>query len=133
MNNYKNIDETIADALAEEEVKKMNESKKITLTDVKTMKPEPMIEVQVDEYVSLRQLKYDLERIVRAIVSDLKLNYSGDALYSAGEETLKAFEVIYPDMAALMLKELKERKAEKAAQKDKEVKTVWDKDDEEGE
>jgi len=114
MNDYKNIDETIADALAEEEVKKMNEPKKISLTDVKTMKPEPMVEVSVDEYVSLKLIKYDLERIVHAIVADLKLNYSGDALYSAGEETLKAFEVIYPDMAALMLKELKKMKAEKA-------------------
>lgn len=123
------IDECIADAKAEEEVKKSYDFNK-TSQDVKK---EATVTINLNEYTALAKIAMDFKRIMYAIVKDARLSYDNDHLIIDGDEVEAAFRILNPDLYQVTHSALLEKAQETQAKEDKEVKAVWDKDDEEGE
>lgn len=111
-----NIEKMIADARAEEEVKKEQEKTrredafrrelKAKLSEV--VGKSPKVEIPLDEYSILKAKEMDLTRLLVAIADDLKLNYSKDDLRLDGERTLNTFRALYSDAYDAILDEVKE-------------------------
>jgi len=108
------IEELIADARAEEEVaaeqeraareEKAREDFRNTLREqlkdaLKVRNDESKVTIPLSEYVILKQKEADLDRILNALVDDIELNYSKDALrIRGGERAIEAIRVLYPDV-----------------------------------
>lgn len=122
-----NIDEIIADAMAEEEVAKEQEKarakKKATdnfkkelreslINMVAELAPqaEQQIKIDLSEYISLVYMARDLDVFKRAIKRALKLNYSGKELYIGdGDEIADAFKTLYFEEYNNILAEFQEK------------------------
>lgn len=110
------IEEMIADAKAEEEVareqeraaraakeEKAREDFRDTLREqlkdaLKVRNDESKVTIPLSEYVILKQKEADLDRILNALVDDIELNYSKDALrIRGGERAIEAIRVLYPE------------------------------------
>lgn len=107
------IEELIADARAEEEVaaeqeraareEKAREDFRNTLREqlkdaLKVRNDESKVTIPLSEYVILKQKEADLDRILNALVDDIELNYSKDALrIRGGERAIEAIRVLYPE------------------------------------
>lgn len=114
------IEEMIADAKAEEEVAReqeraaraakeekaredfrdtLREQLKEQLKDaLKVRNDESKVTLPLSEYVILKQKEADLDRILNALVDEIELNYSKDALrIRGGERAIEAFRVLYPE------------------------------------
>lgn len=108
------IEEIIADAKAEEEVareqeraaraakeEKAREDFRDTLREqlkdaLKVRNDESKVTIPLIEYVILKQKEADLDRILNALVDDIELNYSKDALrIRGGERAIEAIRVLY--------------------------------------
>lgn len=100
----KNLDEMIADARAEEQVAKenakdnfRNELKK-QLREALEIKHNENVTVSLEEYITLNNKAMDLDRILNAIVSGFKLNYSNNGLRLYDDERVtEAFRALYPE------------------------------------
>ena len=97
-----NIDEMIADAKAEEEVKQASlkdfrETLRNKLNDTFTVEAieSPKVTIDLDEYLMLKYKARDLEKIIQAILVGFRLNYSKDDLSIDKAEVLEAFKVLY--------------------------------------
>lgn len=111
MSKNVDIEEMIADARAEEEVateqervakeekarEDFRETLRERLKEVLLPKDDNKVTISLSEYVILKQKEADLERILDALVDDLELNYSKDALRVRGDKVLEAFRVLYPE------------------------------------
>ncbi len=122
-----NIDEIIADAMAEEEVAKEQEKarakKKATdnfkkelreslINMVAELAPqaEQQIKIDLSEYISLVYMARDLDVFKMAIKRALKLNYSGEKLYIGdGDEIADAFKTLYFEEYNNILAEFQEK------------------------
>lgn len=110
------IEEIIADAKAEEEVareqeraaraakeEKAREDFRDTLREqlkdaLKVRNDESKVTISLKEYITLKQKEADLDRILNALVDDIELNYSKDALrIRGGERAIEAIRVLYPE------------------------------------
>lgn len=107
------IEEMIADAKAEEEVAREQEraakeekaredfrdTLRAQLKDaLKVRNDESKVTIPLSEYVILKQKEADLDRILNALVDDIELNYSKDALrIRGGERAIEAIRVLYPE------------------------------------
>jgi len=89
-----NIDEVIADAIAEETTKPKKE------TEIK-------VTVNLSEYVALKKKETDLDRILTALFTDAELNYSKDGLRLNAERAGEAISVLYPEAYYGLVKDLK--------------------------
>lgn len=107
------IDEVIADAIAEEEVAKeqakaakeekeresFRETLRDQLKDALTSKhEEAKVTISLAEYTTLKFKEMDLDRLLNAIVDDFKLNYSNEYLRLDGNRIENTFRSLYPDM-----------------------------------
>jgi len=108
------IEELIADARAEEEVaaeqgiaateEKAREDFRELLRDklkdaLTSNHDEAKVTIKLSEYIALKFKEIDLDRILNAIVDDIELNYSKDALrIRGGERAIEAVRVLYPDV-----------------------------------
>ena len=123
MNNEKitDIEELIADAKAEEEVareqakeeskRKFKEELEAHLKDAfsESMKArkESKVTIDLNEYVLLKFKERDLEKIVGAIVSVLKLGYNNEYLrINDGDKIVDVIKVIYPEAYEAILEDL---------------------------
>lgn len=113
MRKERDIEEMIADAKAEEEVareqeraakeEKAREDFRDTLREqlkdaLKVRNDESKVTIPLSEYVILKQKEADLDRILNALVDDLELNYTNDALrIRGGERAIEAIRVLYPE------------------------------------
>ena len=112
-----NIEELIADARAEEEVaRSLKDDIRAELRN-KTKEKE-VVKITVDEYVSLCMKAADLQRLTYAIWKDLGLSYSGEKLTVSGENTLKAFEVLNPEVCEDVFESLQKTKEEEKTQEE---------------
>jgi hypothetical protein len=113
----KEIDEAIADALAVEEVEKAQleemlkkgieeadekareDFKDILREHLNSHMPGVKVEVDLDEYVALKQKETDLDRILTPIMKHLKLSYGGDYLIidSDSIEIARTIKALYPN------------------------------------
>jgi hypothetical protein len=114
----KDIEEMIADAKAEEEVKaeqaktvkeQVGDSFRKSIEDALTGRT---VNVDLEEYVFLRNEHEDLKRLINIILNSLDLGYSGDYLTIKNErQMINAIKVLYPEAYTKIL-EVKGLKAE---------------------
>lgn len=102
------IDEAIADAMAEEEAKK--EGFMIPSYETKAK-----ITIDLEEYIDLRIKERDFSLIMSVITEYMGLDYRDEDIYFRGNDQLTdAIKLLYPDTAKIILDELKaKKKAEK--------------------
>lgn len=100
-----NIDELIAEAMAEEDVKKDMADSKANI-----FKTETKVTIDLNEYVTLKILEKDFSSILSIIGEGLELNYDKDGLRYNGDYNAlaEAIKVIYPDIYSSIFAELKE-------------------------
>lgn len=116
-----NIDEAIADAIAEEEVakeqaienseNKFREELKACLIDAfkdnAKFSKENSVTLSLNEYLILRFKERDLETITSAIISNLALGYDGESLrLNNKSDVVDVMKVLYPDMYDAILEDL---------------------------
>lgn len=112
----KEIDEAIADAMAEEEVEKerieemlkqgIKDAEKDAREDFKdvlrehfsTMKPSVKVEVDLDEYIALKQKETDYDRVLTVIMKHLRLSYNDEYISTDGDtaEIADVLKALYP-------------------------------------
>lgn len=97
-----NIDEVIADAMAEEQV--AAETKK---TKKPSFQPKSLATIDLEEYVMLRQIEADHKRLLGLIIDACELGYSKTELRMYGEDVLQYIRMIYPEEYETRLAELK--------------------------
>ena len=104
-----NIEEMIADAKAEEEVKaaqeksENNDFREALKERVKatfTNRESATATIPLHEYTTLTSRSLDLDRILSAIISGLKMGYSGGYLRLDDDLVLNTFRALYPDIYA---------------------------------
>ena len=117
----RDIEEMIADAKAEEEVareqakeentRKFKEELEAHLKDAfsESMKArkESKVTIDLNEYILLKFKERDLEKVIGAIVSELRLGYSKEYLrISDGDRIVDTIKVIYPEAYEEILEDL---------------------------
>lgn len=127
-NKNVDIEELIADAKAEEEVRKEQPCKdfsfrdeleshlKEAFSDIKARR-ENKVTIDLNEYLILKFKERDLERIVATILDKLILNYTKDGLklYDQWEDISNIIKALYPEVyedILYTLQEEAERKGE---------------------
>ncbi len=126
----KEIDEAIADAMAEEEVEKerieemlkqgINDAEKEAREDFKdvlrehfnTLKPSRKVEVDLDEYIALKQKETDYDRVLTVIMKHLRLSYNDEYLTTDSDvsEVANVLKALYPKEYDNMFNALLKRK-----------------------
>ena len=99
---YTDISEEIADARAEEEVKKA-QMQKIAESRPVVPKQTTKVSVDLEEYVALRQMQADLERLLHSLFTNIEKRY-GD--YRIKDDFIATVGALYPDAMVQRLKEL---------------------------
>ena len=112
------IDEAIADAIAEEEVtreqeKAIKEEKasadfrnllREQLKDALTLRnDDAKVTISLKDYVILKQKEVDLDRILNTMVDSVYLNYSKDELRLNGDRVIETMRVLYPEVYDTLL------------------------------
>ena len=125
------IDEAIADAIAEEEVKKeqikaeaqekakasatdfREELKKLLKQNFSERSKENSVTLDLNEYLILKFKERDLELLVATILSNLKLSYDKEYLRLAdSDKVVDVINVLYPDVYDDLLDTLNEEDKE---------------------
>ena len=127
----KEIDEAIADAMAEEEIEKERikaiheQATENAKEDFKNILKDHLIdkldnntvEIELDEYIELKKKETDLNRLLSVILGEFELSYNNEYLRIADDQKIAdAVRVLYPEAYEDLLKALVERaEFEKAA------------------
>lgn len=120
-NKNVDIEELIADAKADEEVRKEQPCKdfsfrdeleshlKAAFSDIKTRR-ESKVTIDLNEYVILKLKERDLERIVATILGKLTLNYTKDGLKLSDQwdDISNVIKTLYPEVYGNILFDLQE-------------------------
>lgn len=118
-NKNVDIEELIADAKAEEEVRKEQPCKdfreeleshlKEAFSDIKTRR-ESKVTIDLNEYLILKFKERDLERIVATILDKLTLNYTKDGLKLSDQwdDISNIIKALYPEVYENILFDLQE-------------------------
>lgn len=120
-NKNVDIEELIADAKAEEEVRKEQPCKdfsfrdeleshlKEAFSDIKALR-ENKVTIDLNEYLILKFKERDLERIVATILDKLILNYTKDGLnlYDQWNDISNIIKTLYPEVYENILFDLQE-------------------------
>lgn len=128
-NKNVDIEELIADAKAEEEVRKEQPGKdfsfreeleshlKEAFSDIKARR-ESKVTIDLNEYLILKFKERDLERLVATILDELKLHYTKEdlTLYDDGA-IVNMIKALYPEVYQNILYDLQEEDKEKRKNK----------------
>ena len=128
-NKNVDIEELIADAKAEEEVRKEQPCKdfsfreeleshlKEVFSDIKARR-ENKVTIDLNEYLMLKFKERDLEKIVATILDELKLHYTKEdlTLYDDGA-IVNMIKALYPEVYQNILYDLQEEDKEKRKNK----------------
>lgn len=128
-NKNVDIEELIADAKAEEEVRKEQPCKdfsfreeleshlKEAFSDIKARR-ENKVTIDLNEYLILKFKERDLEKIVATILDELKLHYTKEdlTLYDDGA-IVNMIKALYPEVYQNILYDLQEEDKEKRKNK----------------
>ena len=100
------IDEAIADAMAEEETKGILKP---------SFETKAKVTINLEEYIDLRIKERDFSLIMSVITDYMGLDYKDADIYFRGNDQLTdAIKLLYPDTAKIIFDELKaKKKAEK--------------------
>lgn len=122
--NITEIDEAIADAIAEEEVTREQEKAAIKTqaeNDFKEdlrdalrehfkgalkRKDDEKVTIDLQEYLLLKMKEADLDRLLTAILAGAELNYSKDDLRVNGCYVVDALKILYPEAYENILSDL---------------------------
>ena len=108
----KEIDEAIADALAEEQVAKAFEQAEAkgkeeqrnreffkSLMRGESLADKREVTITLSEYVELKDKERDLDLILKAIIEGMGLSYNNEYIYLKNEgEVTNVFRILYPDV-----------------------------------
>lgn len=72
----------------------------------------PMVTIELEEYLALRELERDYGRLMRVIQDNADLNYSGEEVRTSGDEIMKAIKLLDPVFYEDLLRTLKEKENE---------------------
>lgn len=99
-----NIDEIIAEAMAEEAVKKDMADSKPNI-----FKTETKVTIDLNEYVTLKMIEKDFSIIFSIICEGLELAYDKSGLMYGGDyhALARAIKMLYPDIYSSIFEELK--------------------------
>lgn len=107
------IEEIIADARAEEEVareqaaakeKSFKDELREKLKETFRPREEERVTITLSEYVILTNKAMDLDRVLNAIVDNLKLSYNKEFLSLRNDDkVVDAFRVLYPEAYGALL------------------------------
>ena len=109
--NITEIDEAIADAMAEEEVAREQAKEDSSFRDelraqlkdafsesIKTNRENKVI-ISLDEYLILKFKERDLEKVVSTILAELRLSYNQEYLrINDGDNVADVIKVLYPEV-----------------------------------
>lgn len=129
-NKNVDIEELIADAKAEEEVRKEQPCKdfsfrdeleshlKEAFSDIKARR-ESKVTIDLNEYLILKFKERDLERIVATILDKLTLNHTKNGLwiYDHSDDISDIIKALYPEVYQNILYDLQEEDKEKRENK----------------
>ena len=110
MKNRNEINEAIADAMSEEET-----AKEFIVQGGNVDTSKQIIRIELDEYVALKKIETDHERLLSAILAGVELDCDGEALrigYGKSENIIEAIRVLYResyDGAVEALQEIRKR------------------------
>ena len=112
----KEIDEVIADAMAQEEAEKSikeaieSAAKEEIEKSIKDEVISDKISIELAEYVELKQRAADFERILSVILDECKLSYNEEYLIiNDSEKITAALKVLYPETYREYYRALKAR------------------------
>lgn len=74
----------------------------------------PMVTIELEEYLALRELERDYGRIMRVIQDNADLNYNGEELRTSGDEIMQAIKLLDPVFYKDILRNLKKKENEDA-------------------
>lgn len=98
------IDEAIADAMAEEEAKKEG-------LMIPSFETKAKVTINLEEYIDLRMKEKDFNLIMSVIAEYMGLDYRDEDIYFRGNDQLTdAFKLLYPDVAKTIFGKLKAKK-----------------------
>ena len=128
-NKNVDIEELIADAKAEEEVRKEQPCKdfsfreeleshlKEAFSDIKARR-ENKVTIDLNEYLILKFKERDLEKIVATILDELKLHYNKEDLTLYDDDAIvNMIKALYPEVYQNILYDLQEEDKEKRKNK----------------
>lgn len=108
------IDEFIADAKAEEEVKRR-------IGDITPVSDKMMIPIDMDELIKLKLKLADYERLMQVIIANARLSWNDKSLITEGDLVMDAFKLLYPDEYEGLYERLKEKRENGSVSGDSEV------------
>lgn len=74
----------------------------------------PMVTVELEEYLALRELERDYGRLMRVVQDNADLNYSGEEVRTSGDGIMQAIKLLDPVFYKDLLRNLKKKENEDA-------------------
>ena len=74
----------------------------------------PMVTIELEEYLALRELERDYGRIMRVVQDNADLNYSGEEVRTSGDCIMQAIKLLDPLFYKDLLRNLKKKENEDA-------------------
>lgn len=100
---YTDINEEIADARAEEEVRQA-QAQRVAINRQATQTQGAKVSIDLEEYVALRQMQGDFERLMHSLFLNIEYRHSYCRIK---DEFLDSVSAFYPDAIEQRIKELK--------------------------
>ena len=72
----------------------------------------PMVTIELEEYLALRELERDYGRLMRVIQDNADLNYSGEEVRTSGDDIMQAIKLLDPVFYKDLLRNLKKKENE---------------------
>lgn len=74
----------------------------------------PMVTIELEEYLALRELERDYGRLMRVVQDNADLNYNGEELRTSGDDIMQAIKLLDPVFYKDLLRNLKKKENEDA-------------------
>ena len=110
LRNTKDTQEELKEAFA----KKTQAELKETISKNVCARSCPMVTIELEEYLALRELERDYGRIMRVVQDNADLNYNGEELRTSGDDIMQAIKLLDPVFYKDLLRNLKKKENEDA-------------------
>ena len=108
LRNTKDTQEELKEAFA----KKTQAELKETISKNVCARSCPMVTIELEEYLALRELERDYGRIMRVVQDNADLNYNGEELRTSGDDIMQAIKLLDPVFYKDLLRNLKKKENE---------------------
>ena len=114
MEEVRNTKDTQEEELKEAFTKKTQAELKETIAKNVCARSCPMVTVELEEYLALRELERDYGRLMRVVQDNADLNYNGEELRTSGDDIMQAIKLLDPVFYKDLLRNLKKKENEDA-------------------